>query len=293
MSWIVGAKTGFDVEGTGLDVATDRIVSATAAHLGDGAPRVRSTLIDPGVEIPADSTKVHGITTERVRAEGKAPAGELEWIAAALVESWEAGIPVVGMNLAYDLSILDAELRRHGLPSLVNRLGGAPVGPVIDIMVIDKWADQWRSGKRRLENLCQQYGVAHDGAHDAEHDTIAACRVAWRMGRLAIGSREAVMAPYMHRGRRNAGQVADNWAALGRMSAVELHQAQAGWYPAQAKDFAAGLRKAATKIEEQAGWSADETARDAAYAKAQQLRERANVAATSTGWPLRTAGASC
>ena len=70
MSWHEGTLYGFDVESTGVDVFTDRIVTATVVKIEGGQlADQRSWLVDPGISIPEAATKVHGITTERARAE--------------------------------------------------------------------------------------------------------------------------------------------------------------------------------------------------------------------------------
>jgi DNA polymerase-3 subunit epsilon len=74
----------FDTESTGVNTESDRIVTACIAHIdgtGSGAPVVREWLVDPGIEIPEGAVKVHGITTERARAEGMSPAPAVAEIA--------------------------------------------------------------------------------------------------------------------------------------------------------------------------------------------------------------------
>ena len=96
----------------------DRIVTAALiTRTGAGEPTVRTWLIDPGMPIPA-AARVHGITTEHAQAYGMQPADALAEIADVLASALAAGIPVVGFNVQYDLTILEAELARHGLPTL-------------------------------------------------------------------------------------------------------------------------------------------------------------------------------
>ncbi len=69
--WTEGEVLGLDFETTGVDRFTDVPVSYALVSVLDGvAVRSWSGLIDPGREIPSDATAVHGITTERARAEG-------------------------------------------------------------------------------------------------------------------------------------------------------------------------------------------------------------------------------
>ncbi len=90
----------FDLETTGVDVETARIVTA---HVGlidmTGRSIVEGAWIaDPGVEIPEGAAAVHGYTTDRARAEGR-PAGEVVAEIVAAVEAvFARGIPLVIYN---------------------------------------------------------------------------------------------------------------------------------------------------------------------------------------------------
>ncbi|WP_092608078.1 exonuclease domain-containing protein [Actinomyces ruminicola] len=179
-SWAAGPLLGFDTETTGVCPTADRLVTAALVARGplrtDGTrtQQVTTWLADPGVVIPASATAVHGISTERARAEGR-PAGEvLEEVSAALAAAMAAGTPVVAYNAAYDLTLLEAELIRHGLPTLRQRLG-RELGPVVDPLVIDRRVDRYRRGKRRLTDLCAFYGIDPEaaGLHTAEVDVVA------------------------------------------------------------------------------------------------------------------------
>ncbi|AUG76563.1 DNA polymerase III subunit epsilon [Kitasatospora sp. MMS16-BH015] len=183
MSWISGPLVGFDLETTGTDVETDRIVTAALVRLeADGTVSAeRGWLLDPGVAIPEQASAIHGISTDRARQHGAAPAGAVAEITAAVAEVLGAGTPLVVMNARYDLSLLDRECHRHGVPSLADRLGRPPA-PVVDPLVLDKHVDRYRRGKRALQALCAHYGVALEDAHNAAADALAAARVARRMG---------------------------------------------------------------------------------------------------------------
>lgn len=181
MTWHNGPMVAFDTETTGIDPTQARIVTACVVHVAAGrTPDVRSWIADPGVPIPQEATAVHGITDERARAEGADPAVVSDQIADELVSAWTHGHPVIAMNFSYDGTILDHELRRHGLEPLTERLGDAPM-LVIDPLVIDRALDRFRPGKKRLTELCEVYRVSLDDAHDACADALAAARVAWRM----------------------------------------------------------------------------------------------------------------
>lgn len=202
--WHRGRLAGFDTETTGRDPRTVRIVSA-AIVTSDG--QRWSHLIDPGVEIPAEATAIHGITTEHAREHGRPPRETLDEIADTLASLLRAGTPLVVFNAPYDLTLLEAELQRHGLPSLASR---APVVPIVDPLVIDRYADKYRKGARTLENQCRHYGVEITQAHDAGADALAALNLAQVIGAT--------------------------YPAIGTLDTGELHRAQAGWKAEQEAD---------------------------------------------------------
>ena len=168
---------GFDTETTGVRPLEDRLVTCSVIRATAEGIERRYWLTDPGVEIPAQAANVHGISTQKAREEGR-PIGEvLEEIASVLAEHMGQGHPVVAFNASYDLTLLESELARHGLPTLEDRLGGK-LAPVVDPYLLDKSVDRYRKGKRRLEDLCRHYGVSdEDDFHNAEADVIATLRL--------------------------------------------------------------------------------------------------------------------
>ncbi|HZF92105.1 3'-5' exonuclease [Streptomyces sp.] len=218
MGWHRELLIGFDLETTGTDPHTARIVTAAVIEVRDGQPLGRREwLADPGVEIPADAVAVHGISNERAAAEGLPADRVADAVAEVLAGYWKAGVPVVAYNASFDLTLLSAELRRYGLPSLRDRLGGQDPAPVVDPYTIDRRADRYRRGKRTLEAVCTEYGITLDSAHDACADALAAARLA-----RAIAGRHPKI------------------AALGP---AELHRRQIEWYAEWAADFQDFLRR--------------------------------------------------
>lgn len=179
--WHEGPLAGFDLETTGPDPETARIVSA--AIVVRGGVRKAETLtwlVNPGTEIPAEATAVHGITTERAQAEGIDPARAAEEISCKLAALVLDGLPLVIYNAPYDLTTLDRESRRNGVVGFADVLTGCS-GCVVDPFVLDKHLDTYRKGSRTLEAACRHYRVTLDGAHDASYDALAAMRVAWKI----------------------------------------------------------------------------------------------------------------
>lgn len=218
MSWHGGTLVGFDLETTGTDPLDARIVTAAVVELRAGEPvRRHGWLADPGIAIPAQASAIHGVSNERAAAEGR-PAGEVvEEIAQVLTRHWEQGVPVVAYNAAFDLTLLSAELRRHGLASLAERLGGRPTGPVVDPYTIDRAVDRYRKGKRTLEAVCAEYGVVLDRAHRADADALAAVLV--------------------------ARAIAERHPSVAALAPDVLHERQVRWYAQWAASFQDFLRR--------------------------------------------------
>ncbi len=167
-----------DTRGVPADAGSGADTGADSGPLDPGRPhpRVRGWLIDPGVEIPAESTAVHGITTEHARAHGQQPEDALPQLLDALREEFDAGSVIVVMNAPYDLTVLAAEAHRCGLDFPEPR-------SVVDPLVIDKQVDKYRRGKRTLAHLCAHYGIVLDDAHSAAPDAEAAVEVARALAR--------------------------------------------------------------------------------------------------------------
>lgn len=174
-------KLAFDTETTGLDPNEARIVTAALIARGGGRPdQTMSWLINPGVPIPAEAAEVHGITDAKAQAEGAEPKAALEEIADRLTAALRWGMPVIAFNLAYDWTVLNRDLDRHSLPTMVERLTGLTALPLIDPHVIDREVDRFRkgSGRRKLKPTCEVYGVELADWHTAEADALAALLIA-------------------------------------------------------------------------------------------------------------------
>jgi DNA polymerase-3 subunit epsilon len=165
----------FDLETTGLDLQQARIVTACAVAIDEQGQVTGSNiewLADPGIEIPVAASNVHGVTTEIAKARGRNSKEVVSEILETLRAFFSAGIPVVAYNAPYDFTILHYEALRNGLEPLFDPK------PIIDPLVIDKFVDQYRSGKRTLEFAASVYGVQLSDAHNATADAVAAGKVA-------------------------------------------------------------------------------------------------------------------
>ena len=169
MSWLNGTLAALDTETTGTDVETDRVITACIGiSEGVGHWDPRTWLINPGVTIPPEAAKVHGIDDEKA-AEGEHASVALTAIRHELYLLAANGTPVVGHNITYDLTILDREFRRHlNLPLPDGLL-------VLDTLVLFRRFDL-TTGSRRLEDLAYRNGITFP-AHDAAADALASLRL--------------------------------------------------------------------------------------------------------------------
>lgn len=213
MSWIERVAV-FDLETTGVDPATSRIVTAFIGLIDVDGELERGTdwMADPGIEIPEQAAAVHGITTEVARAEGRSAAEVVASIRAGLDWIARHDVPLVVYNAPYDLTLFAAECARYGVEPVA--LGNQ----IVDPLVIDKAVDRYRKGKRTLTDACLAYGVELLDAHTAGDDAIAA-------GRLA----QAI-----------AQKFPDE---VGLLALGDLHLAQVAWAQAQADDFESYMRR--------------------------------------------------
>lgn len=211
MTWKTRSRAAFDLETTGRNSRAARIVTASIVVLGpEGAVESEHEwLADPGVEIPAEAAQVHGVTTERARAEGRPAAEVVMEISAVLQKLFDDEVPVVAFNAVYDFTVMAAECARHGLPQLTRF-------PVLDPYVINKQVERFRKGKRTLGALCEQYGVVLNDAHTSAADALAAVQLLDAM---------ALRFPELDK------------------PAAALHRSQVDWSLAQAADFQAYLRR--------------------------------------------------
>ena len=188
-SWIDNPMLLGDAETTGVSPYLDRIVTFALIHVGRGLQTQQEDwLINPGMDIPEGASAIHGITTEQARDEGADPKVAIPQITDAVLEHTRAGTPFVGFNCSYDLTMLLAETIRHGTPAQAEALRA--VRPVVDVYVLDKWADKWRKGSRKLVDVAAHYGITltDADAHGAAADALAAGRVAWKIANKYPGA---------------------------------------------------------------------------------------------------------
>src|SRR5215207_847108 len=105
-----------DLETTGGSAHADEITEIGALKLRGGELLgTFETLVNPGVPIPPMITVLTGITESMVL-----PAPRIAEVLPAFMEFARDAV-IVGHNIRFDISFLDAALREHGYATLSNR----------------------------------------------------------------------------------------------------------------------------------------------------------------------------
>jgi len=149
----------FDIEATGISPRGDRMVELAIIKLiPDGSRVSHRWRMNPEMPIPAEATRIHGITDEDVANEPT-----FSQIAGKVFEILE-GCDLGGYNVArFDIPMLTEEFQRAGIKfNIENR------------KIIDAQRIYHRREPRDLGAAVQFFcGRPHTGAHGAEADTQA------------------------------------------------------------------------------------------------------------------------
>ena len=153
----------FDLETTGVDTATDRIVEISLVKIDvDGTKSVKTRRINPEMPIPAAATAVHGITDEDVKDEPS-----FRQIARSLAQYIE-GCDFGGFNSnRFDLPMLVEEFMRAGVDVDFRKR------KFVDVQTIFHRKEQ-RTLVAAYKFYCDK---DLENAHSAEADTLATYEV--------------------------------------------------------------------------------------------------------------------
>ena len=148
----------FDLETTGLSCKHNRIIEFGAVKVEHGI--VTSTLdilVDPECPIPEKITNITDITNEMVKGQPT-----IEQAMPKILEFLSDSI-LVTHNARFDVSFLQENLKRMGLPLLTN--------PVIDTLALSRYLFP-EAGRHTLGALCRNMEVIYDedSAHRADYD---------------------------------------------------------------------------------------------------------------------------
>lgn len=153
-----------DVETTGLDSDTDRVIEIGIIHFEDGeVVDSYGQLIDPECEVPEEVVELTGIKPEDL--EGKPVFAEV----AEEVQQHLSGRGIVAYNLSFDKGFVATELERCGL-------SWPEESPELDPLI---FARQFYKNLRRknLGTIADKLGIPLEEAHRATHDAEVAGHV--------------------------------------------------------------------------------------------------------------------
>ncbi|MBI4700386.1 MAG: 3'-5' exonuclease [Deltaproteobacteria bacterium] len=176
--WASHAIAFIDVETTGTDPASDRIVEL-AVVIGQGAEvRERASwLVNPGVPIPEQATKVHGYTDADVA--GRPAFAE---IVIEVADRLRGAIPAA-YNAPFDRGFLVAELERAGIELDPLPPALRPEVEWLDPLVFARELHDQRQGGRSLGEVSRRLGIKLEQAHQATADAEAALQVLYAFGK--------------------------------------------------------------------------------------------------------------
>ncbi len=145
-----------DVETTGLKPSQQRVIEVALIRVSPhGSPMRWSSLVNPGRPVPAYISQKVGIDDAMV-----ADAPEFRSIAPTIIEILE-DLPIVGHNIAFDLSFINTELMRCGLPRLVNT-------PIDTLTLTSQLVSEAR--RLNLADVARAMGISSRAAHRAMPD---------------------------------------------------------------------------------------------------------------------------
>ncbi|MEZ5966483.1 MAG: 3'-5' exonuclease [Planctomycetota bacterium] len=161
----------FDLETTGLDLETDRIVEIGLVRVEpDGSRCSVVERVDPGIDIPDQSSRIHGIRTEDVRGLfGKPRLGK---VAPRLLE-FIGDADLAGFNtINFDLPMWLRECERHDIAFQTE--GRHQVDAKIVFNAKETSWDRFLMGPRTLKAAVRHFcGRDLEGAHSAGADADA------------------------------------------------------------------------------------------------------------------------
>jgi DNA polymerase-3 subunit epsilon len=152
-----------DTETTGMSPAGGAaLVEVARVTIEDGAiGESWSSLVNPGRPIPADASRVHGITDALV-ASAPAPAAIAAPLRAACADH-----PLVFHNAPFDLPFLAELLRQAGARPLWN--------PIVDTLGLARGL--FGTGSNSLGALAARLGLPAEKTHRALGDALTTARV--------------------------------------------------------------------------------------------------------------------
>jgi len=165
-----------DTETTGLDPSNHRIIEICCLELDNHLPTGKffHKLVHPERDIPEESTRIHGLTLEKL-----ADAPRFEEIVEELL-AFIADSPLVIHNAEFDVKFLNAEFAR-------SERSPIPMARSIDTIALAK--RRFPGSRYSLDELCRRFNIDLSGRekHGARIDTELLAQVYLEL----VGGRQA------------------------------------------------------------------------------------------------------
>ena len=154
----------FDLETTGTNTSTDQIVQIAYGYYEKGELKDTVTkLFKPTIAINPGAQRVHGISMEKLQNEPyfKSDAAEIRDI-------FSKADGLMGYNVGFDISVIQAEFERAGVPKL----------DLNNVAIYDAYLIWTKHEGRSLSHAVERFlGKPMEGAHDALADITATANV--------------------------------------------------------------------------------------------------------------------
>jgi DNA polymerase III epsilon subunit-like protein len=182
----------FDTETTGLPKnwkapVSDlnnwpRLVQLAFLHYDENGNKIdgREYIIRPeGFTIPAEASRIHGITTEKAEREGH----DLKVVLKEFYDYVGQAEYLVAHNMSFDEKILGAELLRNGMPNcILSKMKICTMQGSTDFCRIEgPYGYKW---PKLSELHYKLFGTGFDEAHNAAVDIHATAKCFWELKRL-------------------------------------------------------------------------------------------------------------
>lgn len=145
----------FDTETTGLDPASgDRLVEIGCVELLNAIPTGATfqTYLDPERDMPADASRVHGLSGEFLKGKPRFAQKADEFIA------FIGDARLVAHNAEFDMRFVNSELKRAGLPTI-------GMERVVDTLALAR--RRHPGAPNSLDSLCARYRIDNSKRADA------------------------------------------------------------------------------------------------------------------------------
>lgn len=153
-----------DIETTGLNISTDRIISIGAVkYSSQNKCKQFYRLIKIDQQVPTNITKLTHLTSELLNNDGVEIDEAIKDLKKFLADRL-----VVGYNLAFDLNFLNRDCKKYSNSSILNE--SKDILPMIKKK--DKFLDDYK-----LKTVLKKYDIENENAHNALSDASATMKL--------------------------------------------------------------------------------------------------------------------